>query len=887
MFNVLKNTSLFKNDNYRLVSINNNYDNRLLLFILLSIYKKDLSNYKTDELNEITNNLKSKLNKYSKKKYKINYLNYNSNKHLNILSKLFEININIFNKNLDSIKFKSDTNFNKSLNLLYKNKSLYLISMKNNDGLIYQFQKELQIGGVRQEQMIPDKNIGLWNPQKFKKITPNPDVKLLQNTYYDKEKNWYSLEQVNNFLITQCSKSINSKKVGEQMKAIQQIHVATFTNIFRVDIYTTIHNINIGLEEFINNLSQGPHNYLEISSAKLIISGGDCFNLLLNSKTNRPISPDIDVKLVIESPSANRLHNNNSKTNYINSRERKTNIQLFNISLLLVRNKLYELLDEEVISLNNLISEYNSRFIDTYSNLCEYCKKLMNTENIPTLDFKNGKPIKVFQKRFNHMESGYSQKAGAKLNDPFTTTNVLLYSIDGIFEGKNENSHNGINGILDIVLSLPTHSGYMINDEYDKLEYNKNITELYIMNKNYYINNDNLKMVTYGLRTANKKIIKDFRRILIMIIEDYGNKIINKREIIRYIIDTIGELKVLDIYKQNIDELDEILNFITNCLNMSGSGINSNNNSNNKYICKRLPISNNHFESDENNNSYQEEEQEEEPIEPSFFERFKALFGGSVINIQQTVVSYKLPKSLYFIIPESIIEFSEDSSLMAPIKNINEQTEQLKNQIVNINYEKLTELTTGNPDLRSQNLNNQNNIVLNEAFNSKNLTRFNNKKFGRWNIPKNIKQINDMLNKVNKKILENTNNIQKLYYFNLNLSNNQDYNSLINTEVAKCLMHSFMHCFNPEYIITDNKYYKLLDFTPTENNPYPSIENVNKSQSIKELLKFFNIIKNISDNIDINTISDTTSNNPQYELRPSNNNSNMKQGKSKRSKVKP
>ena len=887
MFNVLKNTSLFKNDNYRLVSINNNYDNRLLLFILLSIYKKDLSNYKTDELNEITNNLKSKLNKYSKKKYKINYLNYNSNKHLNILSKLFEININIFNKNLDSIKFKSDTNFNKSLNLLYKNKSLYLISMKNNDGLIYQFQKELQIGGVRQEQMIPDKNIGLWNPQKFKKITPNPDVKLLQNTYYDKEKNWYSLEQVNNFLITQCSKSINSKTVGEQMKAIQQIHVATFTNIFRVDIYTTIHNINIGLEEFINNLSQGPHNYLEISSAKLIISGGDCFNLLLNSKTNRPISPDIDVKLVIESPSANRLHNNNSKTNYINSRERKTNIQLFNISLLLVRNKLYELLDEEVISLNNLISEYNSRFIDTYSNLCEYCKKLMNTENIPTLDFKNGKPIKVFQKRFNHMESGYSQKAGAKLNDPFTTTNVLLYSIDGIFEGKNENSHNGINGILDIVLSLPTHSGYMINDEYDKLEYNKNITELYIMNKNYYINNDNLKMVTYGLRTANKKIIKDFRRILIMIIEDYGNKIINKREIIRYIIDTIGELKVLDIYKQNIDELDEILNFITNCLNMSGSGINSNNNSNNKYICKRLPISNNHFESDENNNSYQEEEQEEEPIEPSFFERFKALFGGSVINIQQTVVSYKLPKSLYFIIPESIIEFSEDSSLMAPIKNINEQTLQLKNKIVNINYEKLTELTTGNPDLRSQNLNNQNNIVLNEAFNSKNLTRFNNKKFGRWNIPKNIKQINSMLNKVNEKLLDDTNNIQKLYYFNLNLSNNQDYNSLINTEVAKCLMHSFMHCFNPEYIITDNKYYKLLDFTPTENNPYPSIENVNKSQSIKELLKFFNIIKNISDNIDINTISDTTSNNPQYELRPSNNNSNMKQGKSKRSKVKP
>ena len=881
MFNVLKSNNLLKNHNYRLISINNNYDNKLLLFILLSVYKENLSNYKTDELNEITNNLKANLNKYSKKKYKINYLNYNSNKHLNILSRLFEININIFNKNLDNIKFKSDTNFNKSLNLLYKNKSLYLISMKNNEGLIYQFQKELQIGGVRQE-LTPDIDIGLWNPNKFKKIRPKQGVKLLQNIYYDKEKNWYSLEQVNNFLTRQCSKSINSKKVGEQMEAIKEIYIATFTNIFREDIYKIIHYINIGLKEFINNLSQGSHNYLKISSAKLIISGGDCFNLLLNSKSNRPISPDIDVKLVIESPNSNRLHNN-SNTDYINYREREEDIQFFNISLLLVRNKLYELLDEKVISLNNLITNYSSRFKKTYSNLCEYCKKLMNTENIPTLDFKNGKSIKVFQKRFNHMESGYSQKIGAKLNDPFTINNVLLYSIDGIFEGKSETSYNGINGILDIVFSFPTHSGYMINDDYDRVEYKKNIKELYIMNKNYYINNDNLKMVNYGLRTSNKKIIKDFRRILILITEDYDDKIINKREIIKYIIDTISNLKVLDNYKQNINELDEILNFITNCLNMSGSGSNSNN-SNNKDICKRLSKTDIHF-TDKDNEPYQEEE--EETIEPSFFERFKALFGGSVINIQQTVVSYKLPKSLYFIIPESIIEFSKDSSLMAPIKNINEQTEQLKNEIVNINYEKLTELTTGNPDLRSQNLNNQNNIVLNEAFNSKNLTRFNNKKFGRWNTSKNIKQINDMLYKVHKKIKEDNNNIQQLYYFNLNLSNNQEYNSLINIEVAKCLMHSFMHCFNPEYIITDNKYYKLLDFTPTENNPYPSIEYLNKSQSIKELLKIFNIIKNISNNIDINTISNTTNNNLQPQLRQSNNNSNMKQGKSKRSKVKP
>ena len=116
------------------------------------------------------------------------------------------------------------------------------------------------------------------------------------------------------------------------------------------------------------------------------------------------------------------------------------------------------------------------------------------------------------------MEAGYQKN----LNEPFKINNVLLYSIDCIYEMDNnrpETSFTGIPGILDIVISLPTHAGYMLQNR-DYVSIIHNSINLSIMDKSYYIVKDNLKMVDYGLRTMNKKILKDFARLSLLLGED-------------------------------------------------------------------------------------------------------------------------------------------------------------------------------------------------------------------------------------------------------------------------------------------------------------------------------------------------------------------------------
>ena len=85
----------------------------------------------------------------------------------------------------------------------------------------------------------------------------------------------------------------------------------------------------------------------------------------------------------------------------------------------------------------------------------------------------------------------------------------------------------------------------MLDTEYESFQYESfedykkkkpiehNFTNLYRMTKDYYTNKDNLKMVDYGLRTLNKKILKDFTRILILIKYDYTDNISNKGNIIQ------------------------------------------------------------------------------------------------------------------------------------------------------------------------------------------------------------------------------------------------------------------------------------------------------------------------------------------------------------------
>ena len=137
MFNVLRNNNLLQNNELRLISINNNFNNKLYLYILLSLYKNNLYNYNQNELNNLTQTYKTELNKNVKNKFNIKYLNLNSSKHLNILSDLLKINLKIYDKDFNTIKFENKNNYKKTLYFLLRNNDLYLVSNKINNNLSY------------------------------------------------------------------------------------------------------------------------------------------------------------------------------------------------------------------------------------------------------------------------------------------------------------------------------------------------------------------------------------------------------------------------------------------------------------------------------------------------------------------------------------------------------------------------------------------------------------------------------------------------------------------------------------------------------------------------------------------------------------------------------
>ena len=787
MFNVLVNNNLFDKKNFRLLTLNNDYNNKMLLFILLSNYNQNnssinLTEFSSHDLNKITNTLKKDLNKYVKNKYNINYLNLNNKNHLNILSNLFEINLKIFNKNFNETKFMSDTNHNKSMYFLERNNKLHLVSTKNKNNIQYHFNNILYGGGYESSEYLADLE---FITDRLKTIdNPQTDLTIGLFQHYNADYSFYSLEQVNKFLMNQQTQI---QKTGNYNDYLKEIFTATFTNIFRNDIYIIIDKINKKLDEFVKLFSKD-QQYLKIDGCKLIIGGGDCFNSFLFDNDYKPISPDIDVKLVIESEVAKHLHNQD----YANDNQKKKEYTLlFNLSLLIIRNKLYEILDEIVNDMNSKLEYYNDIFVKSYQGLLDYMQykgyidrkmDVQADENI--FITKYGKRIKSFKKRFNHMESGYKKKN--KLDLPFTINNVLLYSIDGLFENE-KTTWTGLAGILDIVISLPTHTGYMLDTEYESFEYKSfedykikkpiehNFTNLYRMTKNYYTNKDNLKMVDYGLRTLNKKILKDFTRILILIKYDYTDKISNKGNIIQKIINKLNELKTEKDYESHINEIDNMLKFITTCLgyNLTGgakgnkikSSIPSNelesycsiknifksidydfevnddniydeeiyNNSNNSNNLDYIKNNNSNYIRNNNSNYIRNNNSNNLDIKnnnsnnnsnnrpPLKRKKIGQTGGGGFIKkpnyIDQIQVSYKLPKALYYMISEKILSDYPDKKknrILNPIINFNKETNTLDSNVKNINYEKLTELTEGKPENRPEQLKEP--LILNELL---------------------------------------------------------------------------------------------------------------------------------------------------------------------------
>tara|TARA_B110000091_G_C13821068_1_gene480855 strand:+ start:183 stop:4952 length:4770 start_codon:yes stop_codon:yes gene_type:complete len=697
------------------------------------------------------------------------------------------------------------------------------------------YQKKL-VGGDNDGTKIG--NIGLWDEKN--------------------KNNWYSIENVNKFLISMCETSIdneaNKKKIS--IDAIKEIYVATFTNLFRDKIYNIINNINVGLTTFIKSLKNDCSN-LNIKSAKLIISGGDCFNILLDNTDLRPISPDIDVKLVMVDTYGERLHNNgtNNYTDVNKGIDRNKDIHKYNYNLIIIRNELDKLLTNEVSKMNNELDKYNE-FTSVYSNLIKHCEKLIQNKNnkilkIPYL--KKKEKIIFFQKRFNHMESGYDG-LNANMKNPFKINNVLLYSIDGIFEGENETSYNGLSGVLDIVISFPTHSGYMMgNDLNSYMSFKPNtLQNLYTMSEMYYIEKDNLKMVNYGLRTDNFKILKDFRRILLLFLTNSNVNKNNPEELLQTIYNKIKELKTNVNYNNKLAELNEIETILTQCLNFAiykGTiqyspqplkGGNKNDNMD-QLECNKIEILNlliargNDFNGETQYNENGETQNNENNVENQN-SIFKFLLGGvgNDINLEQIVISYKVPKSFYFLISDKIendIEISE--TMLKHISNYNTDTNTMKPENIKvINYEKLTELTKGNFNLRNEYLNNKD--VLTEAFNSDALKRFPNRSFSKWAIVKKLDPIKKLLNSITLELNNNPDFIRKLYYFDLGTC--EYNNNHLNSEIAKCLLHTYMYVFNPIYIDNGN------------DTSYNIVKNMDLPVDYLTPFKdFYNIIKKISE----------------------------------------
>ena len=924
MFNVLKFDNNKKKNKHelRLITLNNSFDNKIYLYILFFIFKNKLNNFNADELNEISNEYKKLLNKHVKKNYSLKYFNLNIKKNkkinkenFNILSELLNLNITIFGKK-ELLLFKSSTEYKKSIYFLLKNNKLYLIAEKRNKSLSYQFKHKVLSGGAGNNKRAkvdviirPEENIGLWDPN----LNLNPN--------YD---NWYSIEQVNDFLKKNCE--ICNSGTGEAFKAANEIIIATFTNINRERIYNIIRNINILFQESIVGLNGLLSRYLnihisenEINSIVLVLSGGDAFNNLLNNENKRPVSPDIDCKLVINCKSGIVLHDL-KKNNY--DKNINHNPEIFNIILLLVRNKLNDFLTVQTEELSQEIDTFNQNYQTITKNLYEYCIVLMdNVEGINYLKNKCGtnKILGSFKRRFVHMEAGIQAK-----DKPYRINNVLLYAIDCIY--KYETSWTSIGGILDIVISIPGHTGYMLEDDYNMVDNIMGKSYIYNMRKDYYIKEDNLKMVEYGLRTENKKIIKDFNRIILLLEEDNS---LNRGmiEIKQKMLAKIQELKERADYGCFISTLEELENKITS-LNREGSlsGGGLVNNIYETIFCDKLKNSefnSNHFKMGElydfNDDDIDREKREYQNIENQMMKLRELNIKNNrsrVIPIQQgganynnnnnAVMDVKIPKALYYLFSDKITNFSGLSiykklkdGIMKPIKNFEFLREDIKGEtevyykkiIRDLNYEKLTELTTKYPGSSKKELIEGS---LRENLNSSALYRINNSLFSTWGrtpkgTPVNFSDKTAPYKSINKKqkiskfifikekLLQeiinqiNINNdvIRELYFFDIPIElaytiseNKLEYMKFINKEIAKCLLHTIMYPFCIEYIREQPMYYRFLgekyitdDYNPAKGFNYegykengyelPNDDVIQKSV-LNIFLDFYKLINSIA-----------------------------------------
>ena len=563
MYELINNKKLLSklNDtNYKLLKFNEDINNCFLCSIIYPYISKDLNNLSSYEVNDTIEIFKKKINKVLKNKYKIKTTNITNN-YLDKLSDLIGYNIAVFNKNFNNLSFVNSNKFGKTLYLIKRNKDFFIL-VKSNKNIKFLLSNNLlkMKGGVN-----PTNNLSPLNSI----VVPNTLPQILNKDGY------YNNEIFGQWLKDSCQELIHyytsNKQSTNHIPGIKfkEIITAVYSNYFRVDLYNTISSINSYLKN--NGIN-----------AICIISGGDGFNNLMKGPDDRKISSDIDLKVSLQTKNAINLYRivQNDSIEQIDPNILKDIVRDVEIDTLKMKNTLYSILEQTVNNFNNNL-EYKRAFNRLYNELYLYLRNHFGRE-IPILkkykaDPNNiNKPLdlntnnKSFLLRNNLRRKGMNNQ---DLRFPFTMNDFTLYSID--LKLDNEPPQKGIPGILDFVMISPENELIYNDDSVTNIDYvNRYNTEISVISANYYIQ-DAFKLISFGLRTQNRKFIKDIGRILQIIVR---TNIINDPDIInnyiQYIVILLNNIKPnTNDEIEKYEEFRNIIEKIKQTYNLTGGAI--------------------------------------------------------------------------------------------------------------------------------------------------------------------------------------------------------------------------------------------------------------------------------------------------------------------------
>jgi hypothetical protein len=195
----------------------------------------------------------------------------------------------------------------------------------------------------------------------------------------------------------------------DKLEHFKEIIIAAFTDHMRDDILSLIKSIETDINERMYNA--GIKGYAVLNSkesvgernpVRIVISGGSGFNNLIDIN-ERPISPDIDVKLCLHTQEAIALHNHMTQVIVIEDIKSLQIIQMeVAKQLLIVRTHLFNVMEDKAkeisVSIKSKVNELNRLF----NMLREHCEQYFNKnkKEIPFLNtLKSGN--ESWYKNFN------------------------------------------------------------------------------------------------------------------------------------------------------------------------------------------------------------------------------------------------------------------------------------------------------------------------------------------------------------------------------------------------------------------------------------------------------------------------------------------------------